>query len=311
MDVVVEAWNGVEPATGRLPGVESPTPKHSEREGPMSDVRPTVVLADGHLLVAQALCRVLEDEFDLTQIVTDGQALLEAIERRRPDVVITDVRMPRLNGLEAIHAIRRRPNPPPIVVLTMYGSPAVAREALLAGASGFVLKQSADSELAQALRMALSGRCYVTPLLDVPTGSGRAAAGSRSVGAPQPTPRQCEVLELIARGCRMKEIAARLQISRRTVESHKYQLMATLSAHSTADLVQHAIRLGLIDLSGAAAGEGTRPEHTLEPELAGRRAPAHPAVPSSMMRVGRHHPLDHALASRLGKHGSDGRAIAG
>jgi DNA-binding NarL/FixJ family response regulator len=256
----------------------------------MNTNRPKLVIADDHLLVAQALSRVLEDEFDLAEIVADGQALVEAVQRIRPDLVVTDIRMPKLNGLDAIYAIRRLPDPPPIVVLTMYGSAAVAREALLAGASGFVLKQAADTELAEALLLARSGRCFVSPLLDVPATPASGSGGTRAVGAPQPTPRQCEVLKLIARGCRMKEIAARLQISRRTVESHKYQLMATLSAHSTAELVQHALRLGLIDLSGMPhpeppAHQGTSFETLPLPSRGG--APFDRTVPASMLKLRR------------------------
>ena len=212
----------------------------------MGHPRLSLVIADDHTLVAQALSRVLEDEFDLLEIVTDGQALVETVARLRPDLVVTDIRMPRLSGLDAIGAIRLLPDPPGIVVLSMYAEPALTQQALLAGALGFVLKQSAAQELAHALYAAHAGRRYVTPSLDMRPGVG--AAPAARVPLTRPTRRQCEVLELIAQGCRMKEIAARLDISRRTVESHKYQLMANLGARSTAELVQHALRLGLIQL---------------------------------------------------------------
>ena len=212
----------------------------------MNTNRPKLVIADDHVLVAQALSRVLEDEFELAEIVADGQALVEAVQRIRPDLVVTDIRMPKLNGLDAIYAIRRLPDPPPIVVLTMYGSAAVAREALLAGASGFVLKQAADTELAEALMLARTGRCFVSPLLDVPTSTAHGTGGARSVGAPQPTPRQCEVLKLIARGCRMKEIAARLFLSDKTVARHLSNIFVKLGvasrAGATAFAVEHGIR---------------------------------------------------------------------
>ena len=212
----------------------------------MAHTRLSLIIADDHTLVAQALSRVLEDEFDLLEIVTDGQALVDTVARLRPDLVVTDIRMPKLNGLDAIGAIRLQPDPPGIVVLSMYADPALAQQALMAGALGYVLKQSAAQELAHALYAAHAGRRYVTPSLDMRAGS--AVAPAARVPLTRPTRRQCEVLELIAQGCRMKEIAARLDISRRTVESHKYQLMANLGARSTAELVQHALRLGLIRL---------------------------------------------------------------
>ena len=212
----------------------------------MAHSRLSLVIADDHTLVAQALSRVLEDEFDLLDIATDGQALVESVERLRPDLVVTDIRMPKLNGLDAIGAIRQLPDPPGIVVLSMYADTSLAQQALAAGALGYVLTQSAAQELAHALYAAHAGRRYVTPSMDMR--AGPAAAPSSRLQLTRPTRRQCEVLELIARGCRMKEIASRLAISRRTVESHKYQLMANLGARSTAELVQHALRLGLIRL---------------------------------------------------------------
>jgi DNA-binding NarL/FixJ family response regulator len=215
----------------------------------MIDERLRIVLADDHQLVAEGLCCVLRDSFDLAEVVSDGRALVSAVGRHRPDVVVTDIAMPLMNGLDAIRAIRMFDDPPGIVVLTMHADPALLAEVIQAGACAYVLKHAAGTELVRAVQEAHLGRRYVTPMLDL-------LIGPADDDRPEPrrvrlrlTPRQCQVLELTARGYRMKQVAAALHISRRTVESHKYQLMETLGARSTADLVQHAIRLGLIEVA--------------------------------------------------------------
>jgi DNA-binding NarL/FixJ family response regulator len=234
----------------------------------MASRRLQLIIADDHTLVAQALSRVLEDDFELIEVVADGEALVEAVKRSRPDLVVTDIRMPKLGGLEAIRAIRSLPDPPAIVVLSMYAQAALAEEALEAGASGFVLKQAAATELVEALLAAHAGLRFVTPALRDST--RRASPGTASAKRGQPTPRQREVLELIARGYRMKEIARELRISRRTVESHKYQMMATLGARSTAELIQHALRLGVIGPSIEPPSRRDRSEAPpLSPDLPG------------------------------------------
>jgi DNA-binding NarL/FixJ family response regulator len=210
-----------------------------------------IVLADDHKLVAEGLCRILRDSFDLVDVVSDGRALIAAVARLLPDVVVTDIEMPLLSGLDAIRAIRMFENPPGIVVLTMHAEASLATEVLRAGATAYVLKNAAGTELERAVRDAYAGRRYVSPLLDAlltPHDESPAAPPLRL----HLTPRQCQVLELTARGYRMKQVADVLHISRRTVESHKYQLMETLGARSTSDLVQHAIRLGLIEVENAA-----------------------------------------------------------
>src|SRR5688572_16327591 len=169
-----------------------------------------LALADDHTLVAQALVRVLQDYFELTDVVGDGGALVAAIQRSRPDIVVTDLRMPRVSGLEAIQMIRGMPDPPPIVVLSTYGNAALVRQVLDAGASGYVLKQSAMSELRDAVTTVYAGGRYVSPLLDIRS-AGAQLRGRLSGLDRSPTPRQCQVLALIARGHRMKDIATRLQ----------------------------------------------------------------------------------------------------
>ena len=211
--------------------------------------RPRVLLADDHLLVAEALKSLLAPEFDLVGVVEDGRALLEAAGRLRPDVIVADVTMPHLNGIDALIQLRQGGDRVPVVFLTMHRDATFARRALDAGASGFVLKHSAPAELVTAIRAALAGKTYLTPQL-----AGEVLAAMKQ-GPEEPgdpigslTPRQREVLQLLAEGRSTKEIAARLAISTRTVEFHKYQTMETLGLHTNAELIHFAIKHGLVEL---------------------------------------------------------------
>jgi len=211
--------------------------------------RPRVLLADDHLLVAEALKSLLAPEFDLVGVVEDGLALVEASGRLRPDVIVADVTMPHLNGIDALVQLRQGGDRVPVVFLTMHRDATFARRALDAGASGFVLKHSAPAELVTAIRAALQGRTYLTPqlageVLDAMR-QGPGPAGDQ-VGAL--TPRQREVLQLLAEGRSAKEIASSLGISPRTVEFHKYQMMETLGLHTNAELIHFAIKHGLVEL---------------------------------------------------------------
>ena len=211
--------------------------------------RPRVLLADDHLLVAEALKSLLTAEFDLVGVVEDGRALIEAAGRLRPDVIVADVTMPHLNGIDALVQLRQGGDRVPVVFLTMHKDANFARRALDAGASGFVLKHSASAELVSAIRAALQGKTYLTPqvaaevLEAMKQGPGEAGDPIASI-----TPRQREVLQLLAEGHAAKEIAARLSISTRTVEFHKYQMMETLGLHSNSELIHFAIKHGLIEL---------------------------------------------------------------
>ena len=211
--------------------------------------RPRVLLADDHLLVAEALKSLLAPEFDLVGVVEDGQALLEAAATLKPDVIVADVTMPRLNGIDALLRLRRGGDRVPVVFLTMHRDVSFARRALEAGASAFVLKHSASVELISAIRAALEGRTHVSPQLAgevleaMKHGPGQPGDPTGSL-----TPRQREVLQLLATGRSAKEIASALSISTRTVEFHKYQLMETLGLHTTAELVHFAIKQGLVEL---------------------------------------------------------------
>lgn len=205
--------------------------------------RPRVLLADDHTLFAEGIETLLRDEFDLVGRVSDGQALLEAAASLGPDLVLTDVTMPRLNGIDALRELRRVAPRTRVVVVTMHADPYLAAEAVRAGATGYILKHAAGEELLQALREVSAGRAYFTPLI---AGDLMSVLTAPADAHARLTPRQRQVLQLVAEGRTMKQAAALLHLSRRTVEAHKYQIMELLGAHSTAELVQHAIRLGLV-----------------------------------------------------------------
>jgi len=211
-------------------------------------LRPRVLLADDHLLVAEALTSLLAPEFDLVGVVGDGRALVEAAERLRPDVIVADITMPHLNGIDALVRLRQGGNPVPVVFLTMHRDATFARRALEAGASGFVLKHSAATELIAALRAALEGKTYLTPQLAGEVLDAMQRGPQHDDPSGSLTPRQREVLQLLAEGLSAKEIAGRLFISARTVEFHKYQLMETLDIHSNAELIHFAIKHGFSQL---------------------------------------------------------------
>jgi len=200
-------------------------------------------MADDHLLLLEAFKALLEPEYDVVGTVTDGRALLEEFSRLHPDVVLLDVAMPLLNGLDAgrqLMAQRRRVK---LIYLTMNPDPYLAGEALRLGASGYVLKSSAAQELKQAIQEALRGRSYITPLI------ARDVVGSliepRSA-ATELTARQREVLQLLAEGKSMKEAAAILDLTPRTVAFHKYRMMEQLRLKSSAELVTFAVRQGVV-----------------------------------------------------------------
>ena len=206
-----------------------------------------VLLADDHAMFVQALQALLKNSFDLVGTVYDGRALLKSVQELRPDVVVTDLSMPMLNGLDAIRQIKSISNDTRIIMLTMHAEPQLAVEAFRAGAVGYLLKTSSGEELVTAIREAHNGRVYLTPLIakDLIDVLIEAKTPDASPAATL-TPRQREVLQLIAEGRTMKEIASILQISPRTAESHKYEMMDVLGLSTTAELIQYAIRLKLV-----------------------------------------------------------------
>jgi DNA-binding NarL/FixJ family response regulator len=208
-----------------------------------------VLLADDHRLVAEALAALLKNSYDLVGLVGDGHALVEEAARLKPDVIISDVFMPGLNGLDAARQLKSRGVDSKIVFLTVHVEPALAAEAFRAGASGFISKHSAVEELVLAVQEVMGGRVYVTPLvakgmIDVLIDAKEHA----STVKPELTPRQREVLQLVAEGRTMKQVADILGISARTAETHKYEAMEVLGVKTTAELTQWAIRLGLVSI---------------------------------------------------------------
>ncbi len=206
--------------------------------------RTTILIADDHTIVLEGLVRLLKDQFDVVGGVSDAAQLLEAAARLRPDVILTDVSMPGLSGIEALRRLKAERSDTKVIVLTMHADAELATEAVRAGASGFLIKHSAGEELFTAIQEVLQGRIYLTPAIT------REVLSRMAYAAPRPesrlTPRQREVLRLIAEGRRMKEIAGLLNLSPRTVETHKYEMMQSLGIQSTAELVRYAVQHRLV-----------------------------------------------------------------
>lgn len=210
-------------------------------------IKPRVLLADDHPIVAEGLKGILAEEFELIGIVEDGRTMVSAARELHPDVIVADISMPNLNGIDALVVLKREQPKVRVVFLTMHRDAAYARRALEAGASGYVLKHSAPAELLLAVRAALSGRTFVTPDLagELLRSSKRDSAIPADPVAAI-TPRQREILQLVAEGKAAKEIASLLGISPRTVEDHKYRLMESLSIVNSAELVHFAIKHGIV-----------------------------------------------------------------
>ncbi|PYV42928.1 MAG: DNA-binding response regulator [Acidobacteria bacterium] len=211
--------------------------------------RPRVLLADDHTLLLQGITKLLESEVDLVGAVEDGNALLAAAERLKPDVILLDISMPLLNGMAVARQLKKILPDVQIIFLTMHANPVYVTEAFRVGASGYVLKQSDASELLLAIREVLKGRSYVTPLVTSDVLHSLLKPSDQSTPeavSSQLSPRQKEVLHLLAEGRSAKEIASLLDISVRTVEFHKSALMEKVGVHTAADLVKYAITHGLV-----------------------------------------------------------------
>jgi DNA-binding NarL/FixJ family response regulator len=209
--------------------------------------KPTVILADDHTLVLEGFRRLLETHCELLATVGDGHALLQAVAQHHPDIVILDISMPVMNGIEAARSLKAKFPTMKLVFVTMHADPAYLRAAFQAGASGYILKQSLSDELTQALHTVLRGQTYVTPLIAKDVVDGVLNSDKQSLI--ELTARQQEVLQLIVDGLSAKDIAAKLSISHRTVEFHKAQLMQQLDLHSTVELIKFALTNGLVRLS--------------------------------------------------------------
>lgn len=205
--------------------------------------RPRVLLADDHALVSAGISKLLENDFELIGTVADGRALVAAVKERHPDVILLDISMPVLNGLEAARQIRKDSPTAKLIFVTVHSDTPYVIEAFRAGASGYVLKRSAAAELLTAVHQVLENNVYLTPLI-------RGAAVADFLKAPNEqgpilSKRQREVLQLVAEGHSAKEIARNLKISSKTVEFHKGLIMKKLDLHSTAELTRYAIENGI------------------------------------------------------------------
>jgi DNA-binding NarL/FixJ family response regulator len=208
--------------------------------------RARLLIADDHTLVAEACKNLLEPEFDIVDIVDNGRTLLERVSELKPEVVILDIAMPKLNGLDAGGEIKRLFPATKLVYLTMNMSPDVAAEAFRRGASAYVVKHAAASELITAVRRALRSESYLSPNITKETVDYLLKKGGSAAKEKRITPRQSEVLQLLAEGMSMKEIANVLDLKPGTIAFHKYRIMETLGLKTNAELLQYAIRHHLV-----------------------------------------------------------------
>lgn len=200
--------------------------------------RPLVLLADDHRMVAEGIASLVSKDYDLLDVVGDGEALFESAVKHQPDVIVTDVSMPKVGGIEAVKRLMSAGHDIPVIFMTVHNEPATVREAIQSGARGYVLKAAAGEELLKALQEVCSGRVYVSPEL------WPYISGQRQL--PSLTNMQKRVLGLLSSGMRSREIAAKLCVSVRTVDSHRYAIMRTLGVTSSVALIREAERLGLI-----------------------------------------------------------------
>jgi DNA-binding NarL/FixJ family response regulator len=204
--------------------------------------RARILIADDHKLVAEACKGLLEPEFEVVAMVTDGRALLQAAAELRPDVIILDISMPQLNGLDAGEQIKQKHRSTKLIYLTMALGPDVAAEAFRRGASGYVLKQCNAEELTIAVRRVLRGESYLSPLITKDTVEFLLRSGASYQEEKHISGRQSEVLQLLAEGKSMKEIAYILQLKPGTVAFHKYRIMDVLGIKTSAGLIEYAIK---------------------------------------------------------------------
>jgi DNA-binding NarL/FixJ family response regulator len=207
---------------------------------------PRVLLADDHTLLAEAFRKLLEPQCEVVGTVADGRALVAAAMALKPDVVLVDIGMPLLNGLDAARQLRQAVPDVKIIFLTMNEDPQLAVEAISAGASGYLVKKSAASELFRAIQEALKRRCYVTPSITKQMQEAFVQDPDWKNKRRTLTPRQREVIQLLAEGKSMKEVADILRVTPRTVAFHKYRVMEELRLKTTAELIQFALRSNIV-----------------------------------------------------------------
>ncbi len=204
---------------------------------------PSAIIADDHLLMAHGLARLVDEDLQVAAVVSNGQEVLDIATRlgpeEAPDLALMDICMPELSGLETTRKLREIAPRCKVILVSMYSQPEFIREAFRAGASGYVLKTAATTELAGAIREVLNGRVYVS------SGIPKQALSSMMAPAPALSPRQREVLSLVAEGCSAKEVAGRLNITVKTAQFHKISIMTKLDVHSTAALTKYALQHGI------------------------------------------------------------------
>ncbi len=220
-----------------------------------------ILVADDHQMVAEGLRRLLEPTYELVAIAENGHEMIAAAKELQPDVIIVDISMPLLNGIDAVSEIRSAGIQAKIIYLTMHQEANYARRALAGGASAYVLKHSASSELLFAIQEALAGRHFVTPTVAAKINRARTPEEVSLDALDGLTVRQREVLQLLAEGYSAKEVSTILEISRRTVEYHKYRMMKILGLHKSAELIQFAVQNGLVIQSSAPYSRRPRPKN--------------------------------------------------
>lgn len=209
--------------------------------------RSRILLADDHRIVAEGLKSILAADFELVGVVEDGRKMIDAARTLLPDAIVADIAMPMLNGIEALEALRHEGLDIPVVFLTMHREVDYAVSALEAGAAGYVLKHAAPEELVQAVRIALEGGTFVSPsLADELFQATNSRSRHKAAPAVKLSARQRDILRLLAEGGSAKEVAKALDISSRTVEFHKYRIMKALGLKNTAELIQFAIKRGIV-----------------------------------------------------------------
>jgi len=212
----------------------------------MNRNRTRILIADDHVLVAEACSRLLEPQYEVVGIVNDGRSLLRAAAELRPDVVIVDVSMPQLNGLDAGEQIKQRFPAIKLIFLTMNTGADLAAEAFRRGASAYVLKHCSAEELVIALRRVLRNESYLSPMITKDTFDFLLRSGAAYSQEKRITGRQSEVLQLLAEGKSMKEVAYILQLKAGTVAFHKYRMMETLGLKSNAELIEYAVKRRMV-----------------------------------------------------------------
>jgi DNA-binding NarL/FixJ family response regulator len=209
--------------------------------------RPRVLLGEDHRMFSEGLRRILEPQFEIVGVAENGRDLCSAAARLRPDVIVTDISMPLLNGVEAARRLKKMPHAPKIVFLTMHEDATFATAAFRAGASGYILKRSSPAELVIAIQEAVRGRVFVSPLIAGDLVNTLMEKHERPEKLkPELTSRQREILQLFAEGKSPKEIATVLNVSPRTVEFHKYRIMEATGARTIAELTRYAIAHGIV-----------------------------------------------------------------